>query len=123
MTSGEQDRPVVTVLTEAVDALAYRATDALYREQPDLWRMGERGRARTLEDFVRHFEALATLDSALFRDHVAYCQKLFANHGFPAAWLTDAWRIMADAIHSELPAAVADQAIQVIRTASGQPAR
>ncbi|HSO93068.1 MAG TPA: hypothetical protein VLS53_01180 [Candidatus Dormibacteraeota bacterium] len=103
------------VLTEAVAALAYRATNTLYEEKPDLWRMGERGRARTLEDFGHHFEALATMDRDLFAAHVAYCEKLFANHGFPAAWLTDAWRVMADTVQRELPPTVADQAIQIIR--------
>jgi hypothetical protein len=117
------DRPPTVVLSEAAPMLAFKATAALYEQQPDLWRMGERGRARTLEDFGRHFEALANMDRDLFAAHVAYCQNLFANLGFPAAWLTDAWRVMADTVQRELPPAVADQAIQVIRTGSGQPAR
>ena len=115
MTPGKQERAVVVVLTEAVGALAYRATNILYEEQPDLWRMGEHGRNRTQEDFGRHFEALATMDRDLFAAYVAYCRKLFVNHGFPAAWLTDAWRIMAETLQRELHPAAAEEAIKVLR--------
>jgi hypothetical protein len=108
-------RPPVLLLAEAAPMLAFKATAALYEEQPELWKMGERGRARTLEDFGHHFAALATLDAAVFAEHVAYCRTLFQNLGFPAKWLDDAWRIMADALQRELPPAVAEQALQVLR--------
>ncbi|MEO9006254.1 MAG: hypothetical protein ABI401_03945 [Candidatus Dormibacter sp.] len=103
--------------------LAYRATEALYAEQPDLWRMGERGRARTLEDFGRHFEALTTLDTGLFREYVTYCMGLFSSHGFPQAWLVDAWRIMGTTIERELPATVSTPALGVLRAGSDVAAK
>ncbi len=103
--------------------LAYQATVALYEEQPALWQMGERGRARTLEDFGRHFESLATLDRDLFAVYVGFCETLFDNHGFPRQWLTDAWRVMADVIRRELPAPVAEPAIAILAGASPVTAR
>jgi len=99
--------------------LAFEATTALYEEQPGLWRMGERGRARTLEDFGRHFESLASLDADQFAGYVRYCEALFDNHGFPRQWLFDAWRIMATVIRRELPPPVANPAIAVLAGASG----
>ncbi|HEY0493693.1 MAG TPA: hypothetical protein VGD57_09520, partial [Candidatus Dormibacteraeota bacterium] len=81
------ERPPTLLLSEAASMLAFKATAALYEEQPELWKMGERGRARTLEDFGHHFEALATLDATVFADHVAYCRTLFENLGFPLKWL------------------------------------
>ena len=113
------DREPSAVLSEAAPLLAYRATAALYDEQPDLWRLGERGRARTLEDFGRHLEALATLDTDLFREYVNYCVGLFTSHGFPQSWLVDAWRIMARTIEREMPADVSARALDVLRIGSG----
>jgi hypothetical protein len=117
------DREPSVLLAEAAPMLAFRATAALYEEQPALWQMGERGRARTLEDFGHHFEALATLDQALFREHVVYCQALFKSHKFTSAWLTDAWRVMSETITHELPPAVAEQALRVLRAGSDVPAQ
>ncbi len=117
------DRQPSAVLSEATPMLAYRATAALYEEQPDLWRMGERGRARTLEDFGRHFEALGTLDADLFREYVSYCVGLFTSHGFPQSWLVDAWRVMAVTIEREMPANVSTQALEVLRAGSGVSAK
>jgi hypothetical protein len=112
------DRPAGIILTEAAPMLAFQATNALYEEQPQLWQMGEQGRARTLEDFGHHFHALGTLDATIFTDHVAYCRTLFRNLGFPLKWLDDAWRIMADTLQRELPPEVAEQAVQVLRAGS-----
>jgi len=113
------DRPPVLLLSEAAPMLAFKATDALYEEQPELWKIGERGRARTLEDFGHHFQALASLDATVFADHVAYCRALFQNRGFPFKWLDDAWRVMADTLQRELPPEVAEPAIQVLRAGQG----
>lgn len=112
------DRPPGVILTEAAPMLAFQATAALYEEQPELWKIGERGRARTLEDFGHHFQALATLDATVFADHVAYSRALFQNRGFPLKWLDDAWRIMAETLQRELPPEVAEEAIQVLRAES-----
>lgn len=42
--------------------MAFIATEIHYKEQPGLWKMGEWGRARTLEDYGHHFITLSTLD-------------------------------------------------------------
>ncbi len=103
--------------------LAFEATTALYEEQPDLWRMGERGRSRTLEDFGRHFESLASLDADQFAAYVRYCEALFDNHGFPRQWLIDAWRIMAVVIRRKLPSSVANPVIALLAETSGVAAK
>ena len=83
--------------------LAVLAARGLYEEQPELWRLGESGRARTIEDFNHHFRALQSLNAAAFAAHVAYCENLFAARGFPKQWLDDAWRWMRTVIRRELP--------------------
>lgn len=118
-----EERPGRVVLSEAAGMLAFRATEALFDEQPDLWKMGEGGRARTLEDFGRHFESLATLDRELFSAYVRYCETLFDNHGFPRRWLTDAWRIMGAVMRDQLPRSLADQATAILASASGVAAQ
>lgn len=95
-------RPPRAVLGEAVGYLALVATRRHYAEQPDLWRLGEHGRARTLEDYGHHFRALAHLDATAWGRHLDYCERLFADRGFPHAWLSDAWRIMGDTLRAEL---------------------
>lgn len=89
------ERPADVVLGEAAAHLAFLATEALYAEQPELWDLGERGRHHTLNDFTLHFQALASGDGG-FAAHVAYSRELFADKGFPAKWLTDAWRLMRE---------------------------
>ncbi|HEY8679119.1 MAG TPA: hypothetical protein VIN39_10875 [Candidatus Dormibacteraeota bacterium] len=116
------EREPTMVLSEAVGMLSFAALRALYEEQPALWQMGERGRARTLEDFAHHFESLATLDPDAFSAHVRYCETLFDHHHFPRQWLTDAWRVMALVIGREMPPAVATQAIEVLTSGSAVPA-
>lgn len=98
--------------------LALLATRGLYEEQPDLWQMGEHGRARTLEDFAHHFRALEPLDERAFRGHVRYCTDLFAARGFPQRWLDDAWRWMAAVLQQELPPAIAEPALAILATAT-----
>lgn len=44
---GRPERDPRVVLREMRPLLAWHATDRLYREQPGLWELGERGRART----------------------------------------------------------------------------
>lgn len=95
-------RPLRAVLGEAVGAFALAATRRHYDEQPGLWRLGEQGRARTLEDYGHHFLALGHLDETSWRRHLEYCEALFAQRGFPHEWLTDAWRIMGDTLRAEL---------------------
>ena len=94
--------------------LALLATQELYEEQPELWEMGEHGRARTLEDFGHHFLALAALDETAFVAHVDYCIKLFEGRGLPLRWLDDAWRVMAHVAASHLPPEVAVRAATIL---------
>ena len=94
--------------------LAALATRAVYQEQPDLWRFGEAGRARTLEDFVHHFRALATMDEVVFEAHVRYCEGLLSVRRFPFTWLQDAWRHMAVVVTAELPEAAAAPVIRLL---------
>jgi hypothetical protein len=108
------DRDPVIVVREAVPHLAFLATERLYAEQPDLWRLGEEGRARTLEDFTHHLRALVPLSGNHFRSHVDYCRSLFDQRGFPQQWLDDAWRILAAVLRDELPAGAANAVIGVL---------
>lgn len=110
----EDERDAEVILAEVAPVLALRATQALYAEQPALWEMGERGRARTLEDFGHHFRALQSLNVTAFRSHVDYCRQLFRARGFPEKWLDDAWRWMAAVIEQELPPPIAERALAVL---------
>ncbi len=91
------------LLHERAPALALTARRLLYEEQPELSELGENGRERTLEDFVHHFRALATMDTAIFAAHVRYCRQLFALRAFPQTWLTDAWRFMEMTMARDMP--------------------
>jgi hypothetical protein len=91
------------ILDEWAPALALSARQLLYEEQPELSALGENGRERTLEDFVHHLRALATMDTTIVAAHVRYCEELFARRRFPPQWLTDAWRFMEMAIARDLP--------------------
>jgi hypothetical protein len=110
-----EQRSSQRVLVELAEFLAVLATRSLYDEQPELWQLGERGRAHTLEDFGHHFRALATLDEAVFASHVQFCIDLFRQRSYPQQWLTDGWRHMAAVIERELPPEVAEDAIRVLR--------
>lgn len=107
-------RSARAVLGEMVGYLALVATRRHYDEQPDLWRLGEHGRARTLEDYEHHFRAVANLEEVTWRRHVDYCERLFAEREYPRRWLLDAWRIMGDTLRAEVDAEVADQALALL---------
>ena len=114
--TSEPEREPLDVLRESVDLLALVATRRLYEEQPNLWDLGEHGRARTLEDFAHHFRRLSSLDREVFAEHVAYCERLFDQRDFPRRWLTDAWRTMEAVLTAELPPPVAEPAVALLRT-------
>jgi hypothetical protein len=111
--NGVEREPAV-VLAEVAPMLSLLATRRLYEEQPELWKLGERGRAHTLADFNHHFEALVTLSVPTFRRHVAYCEQLFTDRGFPHKWLEDAWRFMAVVVEQELPPLVSEPALAIL---------
>ena len=114
-------RDPADLLAENVGLLAALATRSLYEEQPDLWRLGEPGRARTHEDFVEHFRALATLDEVVFEAHVRYCEGLFSARGYPKRWLEDAWRHMAAVVAAELPPPASGRVMAVLGQVVGNP--
>jgi hypothetical protein len=107
-------RDPADILEESAGLLAALATRAVYEEQPDLWRFGEAGRARTQEDFVHHFRTLATMDEVVFEAHVRYCEGLFSVRGYPLTWLQDAWRHMAAVVTAELPEAAAAPVMRLL---------
>jgi hypothetical protein len=108
------DDPRDPVLDETAPALALICTRLVYEEQPELWRLGENGRERTIEDFRHHLRALASMDVDVVAAHVRYCEGLFRERGFPERWLTDAWRIIETTLHRELPAH-AEAIVSVLR--------
>ena len=118
----DRERAPRVLLTETAELLSLLATRALYEEQPELWRLGEYGRARTLEDFGHHFRALATLEKDVFEAHVRYCNELFKARGFPLRWLDDAWRHMENVIPRELPPVAAEPALDILREVTGSAA-
>lgn len=111
-------REPTIVVAESAAHLAVLATRALYEEQPDLWRLGEAGRARTLEDFTHHFNALRPLQVPAFERHAAYCVSLFRPRGFPLRWLTDAWRIMRTVAEADLPPDVVEALVPCLDAAT-----
>ena len=115
----DSEREPRKVLSEMAPVLSVLATRALYEEQPELWKLGERGRSRTVEDFHHHFMALRSLDAAVFRSHVQYCEALFAARGFPQKWLDDAWSWMAVVMERELPETVAHPALATLNEVVG----
>jgi len=119
--TGEAREPTA-VLAEAIGYLAFTATRRLYEEQPELWELGEHGRARTLEDFTHHLRMLAGLSPAIFATHVAYCDGLWAARNFPRRWLDDAWRILDGVLRDELPPYVHEPARDLLRAATRSPA-
>ena len=115
-TTRPPERDPRTVLTESIGFLALVATRRLYDEQPQLWDLGEHGRARTVEDFTHHLKALATLDERSFRTHVEYCERLFRDRNLPLRWLDDAWRVMSSVLVDELPPSVHEPARHILHT-------
>lgn len=111
------DRDPRIVLGESIGALALLATNRLYAEQPALWKLGEHGRARTLEDFTHHLRQLSGLSAEVFAGHVDYCNRLWASRGFPRQWLDDAWRILDEVLRDQLPPAAHEPARALLRSA------
>ncbi len=107
------ERTAEVVLAEQAGHLAFLATERLYERQPELWKMGENGRARTHEDFGHHFRALARGANA-FRAHIDYCYDLFESRGFPHRWLDDAWLMMEEICRERLDEPVAEVAIKTL---------
>lgn len=95
------DRSTDLILAERSAHLALLATEAMYEAQPELWDRGEKGRFHTMDDFTMHFQAVAEGEAA-FRNHVAYCHRLFEERQFPRAWLDDAWAFMRSAARTDL---------------------
>lgn len=99
----ERLRDPGALLDEAAPELALVSTRLVYAEQPELWRYGDHGWERTVEDFCHHFLALASMDAEVVAAHVRYCEGLFRERGFPSRWLADGWRIMETTLERELP--------------------
>jgi hypothetical protein len=117
----DAERDPQAVMVECAEHLALMATRSLYREQPELWRLGEHGRRHTLADFGHHFRALAGLSAEQFRAHVEYCLSLWDARGFPRTWLDDAWRHMATVLERELPPMLARRARAVLEEGVAPP--
>lgn len=92
-------------LTESIGWLALMATRRTYRADPGLWRLGEHGRARTVEDFSHHLRA-ALGGEDLWHRHLEYCIKLFDARGFPQRWLYDAFSTLRGVLADSFPADV-----------------
>lgn len=87
---GAPQRDDATWLLESMGWLALMATTQTYAEQSGLWRLGEEGRARTIEDFTHHLRA-AVAGELQWREHLRYSLALFDARGFPQRWLRDAF--------------------------------
>ena len=90
-------------LDECRSVVALLATRDTYASQPQLWELGEHGRARTIEDFEHHLRAAGGSERQ-WRDHVAYCLTLFDARGFPFRWLTDAFATLSRVLDEQFPA-------------------
>lgn len=84
-------------LLESIGWLALMATTRTYADQPGLWRLGEDGRARTVEDFTHHLRA-AVAGELQWREHLRYSLSLFEARGFPHRWLRDAFPTLSKVI-------------------------
>lgn len=96
-------RPPAAWLDECRSVIALLATRDTYAEQPELWELGEHGRARTIEDFEHHLRAARGTDRQ-WREYVAYCLELFDARGFPFRWLTDAFATLSRVLAEHFPA-------------------
>ena len=97
------DRPPQAWLRESIGWLALEATRLTYERQPQLWKLGEYGRARTIEDFTHHLNAVVPADEARWRSHLRYSVTLFDLRGFPQHWLSDAFATLDGVLESALP--------------------
>lgn len=92
-------------VAESLETLALLATRRTYEAEPGLWRLGEHGRARTLEDFTHHLRA-ALGNDALWTKHLAYSLELFDARGFPQRWLTEAFATLREVVLDSFPDSV-----------------
>jgi len=113
ITQDENRNPSV-VLKEAVHALALAATQQHYKNQPALWKMGEWGRARTLEDYAHHFTTHSTLDVETWKGYLKWCEEFWDKRGYPHVWLTDGWAIMRQVLQEKMHPEVAKKAIAIL---------
>ena len=105
-------------LSESLETLALLATRRTYEADPGLWRLGEYGRARTLEDFTHHLRA-ALGNEALWTKHLAYSLELFDARGFPQRWLTDAFATLRDVVLDSFPEPLTRAVAQRLEQAPG----
>lgn len=89
-------------LRESIGWVALLATNRTYAAEPGLWRLGEQGRARTIEDFTHHLRAVLGGD-AHWRKHLDYSVRLFDARGFPQRWLIDAFATLCDVLAEAFP--------------------
>ena len=87
--------------------LALLATRRTYVADPGLWRLGEQGRARTIEDFTHHLRSALGGD-AHWRSHLDYSMRLFDARGFPQRWLLDAFVTLQEVLADSFPAEVTE---------------
>ena len=116
---GDADVPPRTPhdwLDESLQALALLATRRTYQREPALWRLGEHGRARTVEDFTHHLRAGLGSES-LWRKHVGYSLELFDARGFPQRWLLEAFATLRDVVVESFPAEVTRDVVERLEAA------
>ena len=113
---GTPQRSAHAWLSESLESLALLATRRTYEADPSLWRLGEHGRARTLEDFTHHLRA-ALGNEALWIKHVAYSLELFDARGFPQRWLTEAFETLRAVLVDSFPDEVTREVAQRLEQA------
>lgn len=94
---GVPERDAETWVSESTGLVALIAARRTYGADPGLWRLGEHGRARTVEDLTHHLRAVLGGDGP-WRQHVDYSIRLFDARGFPQRWLRDAFATLRDAL-------------------------
>lgn len=115
--AGAPERAAHDVLGESVGWLALEATRRTYADDPSLWRLGEFGRARTLEDHGHHLTALAAGTDAAWAAHLRYCVTLFAGRGLPIRWLSEAFATLDALLGDVLDGGVTADARRRLRAA------
>ena len=116
--AGAADRTNHTWIRESMGWLALLATRRTYAAQPDLWRLGEQGRARTIEDFTHHLRSALGGDTH-WRSHLDYSVRLFDARGFPQRWLLDAFVTLREVLADTFPAEVTEVIRQRLEDAPG----
>lgn len=102
---GTPPRSARAWLRESLPFLALLATRDTYAAEPSLWKLGEHGRARTIEDFEHHLRAAMGTDAG-WHAHLAYCLELFEARGYPHRWLTGAFATLSRVLVENLPSDV-----------------